>query len=60
MGKLSDLLFGDRMWPKNRDPRVKGPKPRILSPEATEAMRKLAEEHRNDDGNPSAEGCQNE
>ena len=46
MGKLSELPWGDRMWPKNRDPRVKDPQPRILSPEAAEAMRKLAEEHR--------------
>lgn len=60
MGKLSDLLLGYRIWPKNRDPRVKGPQPRVLSPEAAEAMRKLAEERRDDDGKSSLDGCRNE
>lgn len=46
MGKLSELPWGGRMWPKNRDLRVKSPQPGMLPPKVAEAMRKLVEEHR--------------
>jgi len=41
MGKLIEALTGYTIWPKNRDPRVKGPQPRVISSDAAEALRRM-------------------
>lgn len=43
MGNKS--LFGGCVWPKNPDPRIKGPQPRILSPEAAREIARLQKNH---------------
>ena len=41
MGKLSEALTGYTIWPKNRDPHVKGPQPRVISSAAAEALQRM-------------------
>ena len=41
MGKLLEILTGYTIWPKKRDPRVKGPQPRVISSAAVEALRRM-------------------
>ena len=43
MGKLIEALTGYAIWPKNRDPRVKGPQPRVISSDAAEALQRMKE-----------------
>lgn len=35
---LLERLTGMVWWPRNRDPRIRGPQPRIITVEQTEAM----------------------
>ena len=35
---LLERLTGMVWWPRNRDPRIKGPQPRIITVEQAEAM----------------------
>ena len=56
---LKDILWAanprNRIWPQNRDPRIKGPQPRILSIEAALEIRRLQREaQKNGDDTPSA------
>ena len=44
MGKLLEALTGYMIWPKNRDPRVKGPQPRVISSAAAEALKRMQEQ----------------
>lgn len=44
MGKLLEVLTGYTIWPKNRDPRVKGPQPRVVSSAAAEALQRMKEQ----------------
>lgn len=44
MGKLTEALTGYTIWPKNRDPRVKGPPPRVISSAAAEALQRMQEQ----------------
>lgn len=41
---LLERLTGMVWWPRNRDPRIKGPQPRLITIEQAEAM----ERHRNE------------
>lgn len=41
MGKLLEALTGYTIWPKNRNPRVKGPQPRVISSAAAEAVQRM-------------------
>ena len=43
MGKLLEALSGCTIWPKNRDPRVKGPQPRVISSAAAETLQRMKE-----------------
>ena len=47
MGKLLEALTGYTIWPKNRDPRVKGPHPRVISSAAAEALQRMQEQGEN-------------
>lgn len=56
---LKDMLWAanpkNRIWPQNRDPRIKGPQPRILSYEAALEMRRRQREAKKaGDDTPSA------
>lgn len=45
---LLERLMGMVWWPRNRDPRIKGPQPRLITVEQAEAMdhrRKEMEEY---------------
>lgn len=44
MGKLLEALTGYTIWPKNRDPSVKGPQPRVISSAAAEALQRMQEQ----------------
>ena len=44
MGKLLEALTGYTIWPKNRDPRVNGPQPRVISSAAAEALQRMQEQ----------------
>lgn len=47
---LKRMIGSDVWWPPNHgDPSVKGPKPRIISAEAAEALFKMQEEKGNDE-----------
>lgn len=39
-----EKLTGMVMWPRNRDPGVKGPKPRLITIEQARELERLAEE----------------
>ena len=39
-----EKLTGMVMWPRNRDPRIKGPQPRIITIEQARALERLAKE----------------
>ena len=43
MSKLIEALTGYTIWPKSRDPRVKGPQPRVISSAAAEALQRMKE-----------------
>ena len=43
MGKLLEALTGYTIWPTNRDPRVKGPQPRVISSAAAETLQRMKE-----------------
>ena len=43
MSKLIEALTGYTIWPKNRDPRVKGPQPRVISSAAAETLQRMKE-----------------
>lgn len=47
MGKLLEALTGYTIWPKNRDPRVKGPQPRVISSAAAETLQRMQEQGEN-------------
>lgn len=47
MGGLIEALTGYTIWPKNRDPRVKGPQPRVISSAAAEALQRMQEQGEN-------------
>ena len=47
MGKLLEALTGYTIWPKNRDPRVKGPQPRVISSAAAETLQRMQEQGKN-------------
>ena len=49
MGKLIEALTGYTIWPKNRDPRVKGPQPRVISSAAAEALQRMQEQGKDDE-----------
>lgn len=49
---LLERLTGMVWWPRNRDPRIKGPQPRLIPIEQAEAMerhRKAMEEYEKED-----------
>lgn len=49
---LFERLTGMVWWPRNRDPRIKGPQPRLITVEQAEAMerhRKEMEEFENEE-----------
>ena len=39
-----EKLTGMVMWPRNRDPRIKGPQPRIITIEQARVLERLAKE----------------
>lgn len=41
---IFDRLRGFVIWPQNRDPRIKGPQPRVISIAAAEALQKVSNE----------------
>ncbi len=43
-------LLGYRIWPENRDPRICGPQPRIITRRQWKAMQKMASDASSDDG----------
>lgn len=45
---LFERLTGRVMWPRNQDPRIKGPQPRIITIEQARVLERLAEEGRDD------------
>lgn len=47
MGKLLEALTGYTIWPKNRDPRMKGPQPRVISSAAAETLQRMQEQGEN-------------
>ena len=47
MGKLLEALTGYTILPTNRDPRVKGPQPRVISSAAAEALQRMQEQGEN-------------
>ena len=47
MSKLIEALTGYTIWPKNRDPRVKGPQPRVISSAAAETLQRMQEQGEN-------------
>ena len=47
MGKLLEALTGYTIWPTNRDPRGKGPQPRVISSAAAEALQRMQEQGEN-------------
>ena len=47
MGKLLEALTGYTIWPTNRDPRVKGPQPRVISSAAAETLQRMQEQGEN-------------
>lgn len=49
MGKLLEALTGYTIWPKNRDPRVKGPQPRVISSAAAEALQRMQKQGKGDE-----------
>jgi len=49
MGKLLEALTGYTIWPKSRDPRVKGPQPRVISSAAAEALKRMQEQGKGDE-----------
>lgn len=49
MGKLLEALTGYTIWPKNRNPRVKGP--RVISSAAAEALQRM--QGQGEDNEPS-------
>ena len=49
MGKLLEALMGYTIWPKNRDPRVKGPQPRVISSAAAEALQRMQKQGKGDE-----------
>lgn len=51
MGEFLEALTGYTIWPKNRDPRVKGPQPRVISSAAAEALQRMQEQGK--DNEPS-------
>lgn len=51
MGKLLEALTGYTIWPKNRNPRVKGPQPRVISSAAAEALQRM--QGQGEDNEPS-------
>lgn len=56
---LLERLTGMVWWPRNRDPRIKGPQPRLITVEQAEAMerhRKEMEEYEKEE--VSREGAQ--
>ena len=49
MGKLLEALTGYTIWPKSRDPRVKGPQPRVISSAAAEALQRMQKQGKGDE-----------
>ena len=49
MGKLLEALTGYTIWPKNRDPRVKGPQPRVISSAAAETLQRMQKQGKGDE-----------
>ena len=49
MGKLLEALTGYTIWPKNRDPRVKGPQLRVISSAAAEALQRMQKQGKGDE-----------
>ena len=49
MGKLLKALTGYTIWPKSRDPRVKGPQPRVISSAAAEALQRMQKQGKGDE-----------
>lgn len=47
MGKLLEALTGYTIWPTNRDPRVKGPQPRVISSAAAKILQRMQEQGEN-------------
>ena len=41
---LLERLTGMVWWPRNRDPRIKGPQPRLITVEQAEAMERRRKE----------------
>lgn len=41
---LLERLTGMVWWPRNRDPRIKGPQPRLITVEQAEAMKRYRKE----------------
>ena len=44
---LLERLTGMVWWPRNRDPRIKGPQPRLITFEQVEAMERRRKEMEN-------------
>lgn len=42
--RLLERLTGMVWWPRNRDPRIKGPQPRLITVEQAEAMERRRKE----------------
>ena len=46
---LLERLTGMVWWPRNRDPRIKGPQPRLITVEQAEAMERHRKEMEEDE-----------